>query len=187
MLSISTAMKHIDRAESALARLEFRIQNVYEPEDVDEYGHPHVDVGGKYYEQIEGLAVQIENAEYQLGERHGPFLQSLATVHILCTASLEAHINVRAQDLLEGRVRDAFERLSLDAKWLLLPKVLGLPGFDPGAEPFQSFDCLIRTRNKLVHYKVHREPRRSPGVPAFYVTWACLWNLANGQWRRSSE
>ena len=161
------ATKYISRAESTVANLNFKIRTVYEPDDVDERGEPYVDVGGKYYEQIEGLAIQIENAEYRLGETHGPFLQSLATAHILCTASLEAHINVRAQDRLEGRLRDAFERLALDAKWLFLPRVLGLDGFDPGAEPFQSFDHLVRTRNKLVHYRVHREPWRSPGIPEF--------------------
>jgi hypothetical protein len=35
---------------------------------------------------------------------------------------------------------------------------LGLSGFEVGAEPFQSFDRMIKTRNQLVHYKTQKEP-----------------------------
>ena len=59
---------------------------------------------------------------------------------------------------MSGRLWQSFERLSVAAKWLFFPELVGLVGFDPGAEPFQSFDRLIKTRNKLAHYKPHREP-----------------------------
>jgi hypothetical protein len=41
---------------------------------------------------------------------------------------------------------------------LCLPRLQGLAGFDVGARPFQSFDRLIKIRNSLVHWKIHKEP-----------------------------
>jgi hypothetical protein len=84
---------------------------------------------------LESLYFQIEGAEYRLGEAYGPILQGVATTHIVCAASAEAHINIQAQTKLKGREWAAFERLAVDTKWMFLPKLLGLPGFDPGAQP----------------------------------------------------
>ena len=47
-------------------------------------------------------------------------LQLIAAVHLLCAASLEAHINIRSQDLLEGEAIEQFERLPFESKWLFL-------------------------------------------------------------------
>ncbi len=112
----------------------------------------------------------MEGAEYRLGAAYGPMLQNLATVHILCAASAEAHINIQAQALMHGRDWAAFERLPVDVKWLFLPKLLGLPGFDPGKQPLQGFDELLHNRNRLVHFRTHKEPWGSPGVPTFLTS-----------------
>lgn len=125
-------------------------------------------IAHRNYRKLEPLCIQIEGAEYQLGEAYGPMLYDLATVHMLCVASAEAHINIQAQAHLRGRDWDTFERLSVDAKWLFLPRLLRLPGFDPGSQPFQGFDALLRIRNKLAHFKLHKESWRSGGeVPEF--------------------
>lgn len=134
--------KHIEKLEIARRGME---------EDEDE-NRPRGS-----YDAFESLAISAESVEYQATEAHGPLLQQLALVQILSAISLEAHINIRGETLLKGRLWSAFERLNVDSKWLFLPNILGLPGFEPGAEPFQGFDRLISARNRLVHYKPHKE------------------------------
>jgi hypothetical protein len=99
----------------------------------------------------------MESFEYRVTEAHGPVLQQLALVHMLSAMCLEAHINIRADALLPRREWSAFERLQIDAKWMFLPKILGLRGFDVGAQPFQGFDAIVQARNGLVHYKPKKE------------------------------
>jgi len=155
------SIKLIERAEKRVARHQAKIDSIneqLEEGEIDDSTH---------YDKLEPLAIQMDGLEYQLGAAYGPFLEHLAAVHIFSTAALEAHVNIRGQELLSGRTWDLFERLSLDAKWLFLPRFHGLPGFDPGAQPFQGFDRLIKIRNKLVHYRVRREPWQSSGVPEF--------------------
>ena len=157
------ATKRIEKAAEKVASLQSKIDALSENEE----GHRDAQLAMKNYDRLEQLSIWIEGAEYQLGEAYGPMLQDVAAVHLLCAASLEAHINIQAQSRLEGLAWSLFERLSLESKWLFLPKLLGVEGFDPGTEPFQAFSRLIRIRNKLAHYRVHREPWDAPGVPGF--------------------
>ncbi len=159
----AAATKAIDKAEMRVGRHQAKIDRVnqqLEEGGLDDSAH---------YDKPEPLAVQMESIEYDVGAAYGPFLQHLATVHVFAAAALEAHVNIRGQELLSGRVLDLFDRFSLDAKWLLLPRLRGLPGFEPGAQPFQGFDRLIRTRNRLVHYRVQREPWRGSAVPPQFL------------------
>jgi hypothetical protein len=141
---IQRAAKRVFVCEMKMAAIRERAENRGE----DSYN---------YYDDLEPLAIQIENLEFEVVEAHGPVLREFAQAHILCAASLEAHINIRAEMLLQKRAWVAFERLAVDAKWLFLPRLRGLPGFDVGAEPFQSFERLVKIRNRLVHYKLHKE------------------------------
>jgi hypothetical protein len=109
----------------------------------------------------------MEDADYQIGEAYGVLIKEIAIVHILSTATLEAHINSIAHDSLNGKYFDYFERLSLEAKWLYLPKLLGYQSFNPRNEPFQSFSRHIQVRNKLVHYKGMQEKWVSGKPPQF--------------------
>lgn len=59
------------------------------------------------------------------------------------------------------------ERFSLEAKWLTVPRLLGLPGFDMGKEPHQGFAKLVRFRNGLIHYKPRAEVWEASGIPEF--------------------
>ncbi len=91
------------------------------------------------YDELEPISICLESAENDLGVAHAPVLQALALVHILAAGALEAHINGQGIERLPGKHFELFEELSLEAKWITLPKLLGLTGFDVGAEPFQSF------------------------------------------------
>lgn len=66
---------------------------------------------------------------------------------------LEARINLVADQRLAGKALDAFDKLSLEGKWLLLPAMLSGTALDPGKQPFQGFSELVRKRNTLVHPK----------------------------------
>jgi len=119
------------------------------------------------YNELEPIAIQLEDAHYLIGEAYAPLLKEISVVHILCASTFEAHINSVAKEMLKGKEKDLFDRLSLDAKWIFLPKVLGLSGFNPGCEPFQSFARLLRYRNDLIHYKELKEKWIYGSVPQF--------------------
>jgi hypothetical protein len=155
--------KRIDQVMGVIERLQGKIDALSCGPDGEKDG----EITSRNCAKLESLYIQMEGAEYRLGEAYGPVLQNMAAVHILCAASAEAHINMQAQDHLHGRDWSTFERLPVDAKWLFLPKLLSLPGFDPSRQPFQDFDALLHIRNKLVHYRIHKEPWDSPGIPGF--------------------
>jgi len=119
------------------------------------------------YDELEPIAIQIEGAHENIEKSYAPLLKEVAAVHILCAASLEAHINSTARDTFQGKILEHFEALSLEAKWLILPKLLGFSGFESGHEPFQGFFQLLKYRNKLVHYKSMREDWVYGDVPKF--------------------
>jgi hypothetical protein len=120
-----------------------------------------------YTDKMEALAIKIENEEYLLGAAYGPFIEGLSVTHILCVASLEAHVNGEAERILSGRAWDHFEKMPLESKWLFFPGTDLARKFDPGKEPFQGFARLVKFRNRLVHYKPRREEWQPPGIPAF--------------------
>jgi len=159
--------RHMEKLEAARVRMD----------DLDHRG----DRPKGSYDDFESLAISAESIESETTGAYGPLFQQLALVHILSAIALEAHINIRAESRLEGRFWRAFERLNVDAKWLLLPKVLGLPGFDPGAEPFQGFDRLISLRNALVHYKPQREEYHGFDNPDGFAKKLSL-SIEAGEW-----
>jgi hypothetical protein len=91
----------------------------------------------------------------------------IAIVHLLCANCLEATINAIGKDLLNGSMFEEFDKLSLTGKWLFLPKIQELEGFDPGEEPFQSFNRMVRFRNSLTHYRPKKESGPAFAVPTF--------------------
>ena len=119
------------------------------------------------YDDLEPISIQMEDAHYEIGKAYGALLKEVAVVHILSTAALEAHINSIAKETLVGKMYKSFEKLSLETKWLFLPKMLNLHGFEPGKQPFQNFSKLIRYRDKLIHYKSIQEPWIQGTVPEF--------------------
>ena len=159
--SYDQALRHqkgIEKAERVTSRLNERRDRILATYENDHW---------EAYDDLEPIYIQMESADYGLGMAYGPFLQSLASVHILCAASLESHINTSGREHLSQKHFELFERFSLEAKWITFPKLLGLAGFDPGTEPFQGFSRLVRFRNVLIHYKGRIEDWQPPGVPSF--------------------
>jgi hypothetical protein len=110
--------------------------------------------------------------EYQavLDERdtaYRQYLQSLAIIHILCAASLENFIYSLSKNKCSRVWFNNFKKLSLEGKWLLLPKILALEGFNPGEQPFQAFSDLVGFRNELIHFKEHKEEWVIGETPSF--------------------
>jgi len=95
----------------------------------------------------------IDEAVARLAELIGVFLQSVFATDVFAVMTLEAFVNGLASDMLGGSMLDQFDRLSLEGKWLFLPRLVGRDSFDPGREPFQGFRRLVRRRNAHVHTK----------------------------------
>jgi hypothetical protein len=142
------ALKDIEKADRRFTRLKAKEEHVLDIHDGDSFSA---------YDELELINIKMESAEYSIVAAYGPHLQCLALTHILCASAAEAHINQIAKEILTGKFRDQFEKVSLEGKWLFLPKMTGRYCFDQGAEPFQSFSMLIKYRNELVHYKGKKE------------------------------
>lgn len=138
----------IKKAERAASRLQDRADAILEACEED---------GPDPYDELEPIYRQMESADYDIGAAHVPRIQALAITHILCAASLESYVTGAALGSLKRKPRALFKRFSLEAKWMALPKFLGLAGFDVGRQPFQGFAQLVRFRNALVHYKPRTE------------------------------
>jgi len=116
-------------------------------------------------QEFESLAIAMESYESSLSAAYAPFLQALSSVQMLTAASIESHINERAKARLTGREWDAFERCTVDGKWIFFTRMFGCEGVTVGTEPLQGLFRVIKRRNALVHYKPRREQWSSPGVP----------------------
>jgi hypothetical protein len=94
-------------------------------------------------------------------------IEHVTTSMVFSALCLETFINQEYEEhLKDHEIFNDLERLSLQAKWRLLPFLLGsLETFNTGAEPYQTFDDMIFTRNqRFVHFKPDKErqpPRRS--------------------------
>lgn len=154
------SLKDIGKARKVFADLREKEKEILERYDGDAW---------KAYDELESIYIQMDSAEYNIGAAYGPYFQNIALTHVLCAATAEAHINLIAKERLEGKFRDNFERISVEGKWLFLPKLLGTSTFDQGTEPFQSFAKLIKYRNALLHYKGIKESWESfeRGMPKF--------------------
>ena len=119
------------------------------------------------YDELEPIYIRMESTAYNVGAAWAPALRAFSITHICCAAALESHVNIRAEDLLAGFLLKKFNKLDIESKWVLLPKMLGLEGFDVGDQPFQGLTQLVRFRNQLVHYRDRSEPWVDPGVPGF--------------------
>jgi len=164
-IAAKKTLRGIDKANAVIKKLVAK-----EGKILAKYGDDQDKASG----ELESVHIQMDGAQYNLGESHGPLMEHAATVHILSAAALEAHINGQADSLIGGgkvpngrKLLEHFDRLPLDGKWLLLPRFLGMPGFDPGAQPFQGFTELVKLRNDLMHYKPKKEDWKSLELPDF--------------------
>lgn len=119
---------------------------------------------------MEGYCIQLDSLYGEMSRKYVPVVEDLAFVHILNALCLEAHINFVASTILKPKsFFEEFDKLSLEAKWLFLPRLLGkTDSFDRGREPFQGFTKIVRWRNALVHYRVKKDPWRGYLPPQFF-------------------
>ena len=162
-VSAAASPRQIKKAERRLAEHQAKIDALNQLSINDEID------SATHYDRFERLAIPMESIEYSVGTAYGLLLEQVGAIHMLCIAALEAHINIRGEEVLAKRQWKTFERLSVDAKWLYFPPLLGVTGFDAGSEPFQGFDRLIKIRNRLVHYKPKREDWRGSAVPPAFL------------------
>ena len=81
----------------------------------------HELAGTSDYNDTESLCIQLENMEESIGFNYAPILEQIAIAHLMSAACLEAHINRRAKDHLEGKMFDEFDQhSSAMAKQLVL-------------------------------------------------------------------
>lgn len=118
---------------------------------------------------LHSLSRQFEDADYEVGRAYGIMIEQIAIVQVLSAATLESHINLFAKDHLGSKEFAYFERLSLEAKWLFLPRMLLTPTFQVDREPFQSFSHLVKVRDKLLHFKGLKEDWVSGEPPNFLL------------------
>lgn len=91
--------------------------------------------------------------------------KACVTAIVFSALCLEAFINQEYEKHTETKeISEDVERLPLETKWLLLPRLLGAGRtFDIGGPPFQTFKELIKVRNhRLVHFKPRGETHRTP-------------------------
>ena len=89
----------------AILQSEHDLEDLTQEEDKIEQDHEEDSMAAG--DELEPIAIQIGGAAYALGESHGLFLQHIATTRVLCVASIESHINMRAADRLR---RAAWQR-----------------------------------------------------------------------------
>jgi len=91
--------------------------------------------------------IEDETDEFQRAQRIG-------TAIVFSALTLEAFINQQFGLNPESRQVIMEEKgISLKAKWLLLPLLLGgKKTFERGAEPFQKFSELVALRNTIFHF-----------------------------------
>jgi hypothetical protein len=87
------------------------------------------------YDEVEHLITKLDRDWQDLQPIARSYIRSAASVHILCFACLEAHINIRAEERLQGRSFGEFDRLPTTGKWFFYPRTISVGEFEPGAEP----------------------------------------------------
>jgi len=151
-VSVKEAQKAVDECDRRLCELA-----------EEEQDYP----GAERFDEYESLCINLEHLGEHLSAEYAPLLQSLATVQILAASSAEAFINDKAKSRLSGKEWDAFERSSLEAKWILFVRMFSCASLDIGAEPMQGLARLVGRRNALVHYKPKREEWSMATPPTF--------------------
>ena len=79
--------------------------------------------------------------------------QALTQACVFAAMAAEAFINFYPRWKSQpARLLDSVDKLSLEAKWLVIPALLnGGQRLDPGERPMQDLQFLVSTRNQLVH------------------------------------
>jgi len=80
-------------------------------------------------------------------------MQRSMACFIFCNICLEAYINTYAGDRLSELIWERLERIRLEDKWIIVPKLILDKTFETDKEPYKSLKWLVDQRNFIVHYK----------------------------------
>ena len=122
------------------------------------------------YDETESFCIQLDSFYSEMTDKYLPVIRDIAFVHILNAFCLEAYVNKIALNRLNPKSSfDDFDRLSLEGKWVFLPRLVKGPRtFDKGTIIFQGFKNIIKWRNNLVHFKGKNEQWRDYLPPQFF-------------------
>jgi hypothetical protein len=112
-------------------------------------------------DELHNLCVTIDRHWQSVDISATSLIRGVAVIHMLCAASVEAHINMRAEQTIHGKHWEEFDKLAVTGKWLFYPTLVSRQSFNPGTQPFQGLQTLIKRRNALMHYKVKRAKVRT--------------------------
>ena len=102
------------------------------------------------YELAQEMSIKASQFDYHAGLSEQMKYSSIAIVaSFLC---LESYINGYGATRLDPSLWKACDRMPIDAKWLVIPKLATGLTFSRGHEPFQSFIWLRNLRNYAVHF-----------------------------------
>jgi hypothetical protein len=80
-------------------------------------------------------------------------MQMSMACFIFSELCLEAYVNTYAGDKIDELVWERLERLRLEDKWIIVPKLVLSKTFKTDEEPYKSLKWLVEERNFIVHYK----------------------------------
>jgi hypothetical protein len=161
------AKKANERAVAYLGDIQESETKWFEKDEAWKKGNEKSILSQKQFENLERIAIQLENSDYEIGQSYSRQLMEIATVILFTCATLEAYINNLAKEKLGKHEYDVFDKLSLEGKWLFFPKYIGAQTFNISKKPYQDFESIIAKRNKLVHYKKSKETWIPGKVPLF--------------------
>ena len=104
--------------------------------------------------------VQERLSEHVFTIEDNNYSENAIDVFILSVTALEAFINEAAFSPMArstsrlAMVGDMLEDLDIRRKYVLVPQLAWGQTYDPGVQPYQDFEMLVRLRNDLVHYKM---------------------------------
>lgn len=117
----------------------------------------------EFLESASALAEYGRYSEQQLKGKTGLELHfsspARRKIHLyrMSTLSLafacEAYINQYGAERLGDNDFSSFDKLPVEDKWIVIPRVVTGKSFDKGKEPFQTLKKLIEFRNGWVHHK----------------------------------
>src|SRR5438874_179538 len=144
------ALKRAKEKWPKVEKCQARIQALFAKEE--RIRRRHAKAPTVMHEKLESIAIQLcDSEQYSLEQGFGTAAMECALVHILSAAAAESFINAIANERLSGQEWDAFDKLSIEGKWLFLPRLVKVKGFKPGEQPHQGFSKCVKYRNGLMH------------------------------------
>ena len=92
-----------------------------------------------------------------IDQSYSEFSEAAITSIVFAGLTIESFINYYGiSRLSKAQFENYLDKLDLLAKWIVIPKFVTGNSIDTGSEAISLLKRLIRSRNKLVHYKTSR-------------------------------